>query len=420
LHRGKIKFLFSFLNFLSLLQPNALAQADDNSVENQVTLRTVGTFSENPNNTSLFGYNSESSNKFILRDSFKYKATPNLRFELNIYNLSIGSTDKTSASQLILTASDEKNRSPKLEHHWHDSHKIDGYLTIDRINVKGTLAGTEFAIGRFPISMSTTAIFTPNDFFAPYRPYNYYREYKPGVDAIRLDHELGKKGQLSVMGVAGYSSELATGNIGRLGIKETKDPKYSPEEASAIARMSYTFGGFETALLGGKLGQYNMGGFTLQGEIADIGIRAEGHQKGHRKRDQSSSEVAAGVDYRLTESLLIQIEQFFHGAGYSTVDDYDKVQTDPDPPIFFLGQNYSALAASYDITPLVVSKSMVIGNLTDHSALISANITYSLADNAEFSASYLLPRGRGAEGTTLRSEYGIYPRIFTLETGIYW
>ncbi len=384
-------------------------------VTSQTNVRTVTGFAENPNNKELFGYDSEASNKVLAREILKYETSPALRLEFNAYNLLLGSTDKASASQLILNGTEERNRTPKLERHWHDSHNLDGYLTVDRLNVRSKVGAGELAVGRFPINMATTTMFAPNDFFAPFRPETFYREYKPGVDAAKFDYGFGKNGQVSVMGVAGYSSEALVGRVGK-----PQESHYSATESSALLRASYTLAGFEGALLGGKLGAFDMAGFTLQGEAGPFGIRAEGHQKKHRTLALSSAEAAAGIDCRPLPPLILTFEQFFHGSGYGSAADYAKLKDDPNPPLLFIGRNYSGLTAAYDLTPLVNLKSVVIGNMTDKSALISTNASYAVAENADVSVAYLLPQGKGPAGKEVRSEYGTYPRILTFETGIYW
>lgn len=383
--------------------------------ESQTTVRTVASFSENPNNKDLYGYDSETSNKALVREALQVPLSDGWKAELNVYALLLGSTDKGSASTALQSGTEERNRSPKLERRWHSSHKLDGFLTVDRFNVRGSFAGTELAAGRFPIDTSTTAIFTPNDFFAPYRPFNYYREYKPGVDALRIDRAIGPTGQLSAFGVAGYESEAKIDRVGK-----PKERRYGAAESSVLARAAYTLSGVEGAVLAGRHGHYDVAGFTLQGEAGALGLKAEGHQRKHRDKPLDAAELAAGFDFRPMPSLLLQFEQFFNGAGYGSVPEYERVKVDEDPPIYFLGRNYSGLGAAYELTPLVNLKGMLIGNLTDNSALISTNVVYAVASNAEVSASLLLPRGKGPAGETLRSEYGSFPTIFTLETGLYW
>ena len=382
-------------------------------VQSQTTLRTVTSFSQNPQNKSL--YESETNNKFLVRESVTAELSSNWRTELNVYSLLLGSTDKGSAATALQNGTEESNRSPKLERHWHDSHKLDAYLTVDRINVRGRVAGTEVAVGRFPIDTSTTVLFTPNDFFAPFRPFQYYREYKPGVDAISLDRPLGPKGQLTVFGVAGYESEAKIARVGK-----SQQSRYSAKSSSIMGRAGYTIEGVEGSVLVGKHGLYDVAGFTLQGQLKDFGIKAEGHQRRHREKSISAAEVAFGLDYRLTPTVLLQFEQFFNGVGYGSASEYERVKKDEDPPLYYLGRNYSGLVTSYEVTPLLNLKGILIGNHTDHSALLSTQAAYSVAQNAEFTCSLLLPRGRAPHEETLRSEYGSFPTILTLETGIYW
>ncbi len=391
------------------LSPAALA------VDAQTSLRTQAAFSENPNNQDLYGADSEASSRFLFRQSVLAKPSDAWTLEFNAYNLLAGSSDQGSIGDVIASSTDERNRSAKLERHWQDSHRLDGYLTVDRLSARERLGALDATVGRFPINMAAMAIFTPNDFFAPFRAQTFYREYKPGVDAARADLGLGQSGQLSVMGVAGYVTESPLGRAGG-----ADGNRFAYEESSAIARGAATLAGWQVALLGGKLGPYDMAGFTVQGEVGAFGVKAEGHQKKHRLRPVSSAEVAAGVDFRPTDKVLLQLEGFSHGSGYATADDYAQFEDDPDRPLYFLGREYGALAAAWDVTPLLVWKNLVVGNFTDDSALVSSNLAYSVAENAEVSATYTLPRGKGPQGKALRSEFGAAPRTLALETALYF
>jgi hypothetical protein len=50
--------------------------------------------------------------------------------------------------------------------------------------------------------------FTPNDFFASYAAQTFYRSYKPGVDAARLDWQWSELSQISLMTVVVTSATL--------------------------------------------------------------------------------------------------------------------------------------------------------------------------------------------------------------------
>ena len=89
----------------------------------------------------------------------------------------------------------------------HDSDNTQAFLVIDSGRLTYDNSRNEFTIGRQPISTTVTFYFTANDFFAPFAPQNFYRVYKAGVDAARLEHRLSDLSLLSVIGVLGYAKD---------------------------------------------------------------------------------------------------------------------------------------------------------------------------------------------------------------------
>lgn len=390
--------------------------ANVNAAEQESSLRVSSSLAEYPDNPDFYDDNSESGNKFLLREVLTGGENDGIRYEVNTYLLLNGSSNKVSGLSVLSSGTEEVNRSSYLDHHWHSSDAFDGYLNIDRLNLKGALGKLQWAAGRFPINFSTTYIFTPNDLFSPFRPHHAYREYKPGVDAVRADLQWGELGQISAIGVAGFSS---SSKIGRVGIQ--KENHFSPGESSAILRVTNTYHGYELALFGGKNGEFDIAGFSSQGEWFDqLGVKAEGHQKKSRRDGFAATEVAVAFDYRLAEPLLFQFEEFYHGAGYRRASQYRELEEDPHPPLYFLGTNYSAVMLNYDVTSLTQLRPIFIGNHTDQSAMVYLSVQHSVAENSELSASVLMPRGKGPDKEFLRSEYGAYPKVLTIDFGIYF
>ena len=160
----------------ALLPTVALARS---TADQQLSLRTFSAYLESPkNDKDLYPSASDVNQQVILRDSIKIKATNAVRFEANFYNLLIGASSKDSLVQTLLNSVDESNRTSALERHWHNSNNTDAYLTVDRLNMSLKLGRADLTIGRFPINLSTMFVFVPNDFFSPFRAFEYYREFK--------------------------------------------------------------------------------------------------------------------------------------------------------------------------------------------------------------------------------------------------
>ncbi len=389
------------------------------SVDQQVSLRTFSGYLQNPHGSeSLFPAKSDVNQQVILRDSLKIKPNRITRFEINVYGLMIGASSKTSLVQTLLNASDEANRTADLERHWHSSTNTDGYLTVDRLNVSLRLGHADLTIGRFPVNLSTMFVFVPNDFFAPFRAFDYYREFKPGVDGFRFDMALGRRGQLSVLGLAGFQTYGVTSRTST-DVKPSRN--YSPVTASALVRSTYAFKRFELGLMGGKVGPSVLGGFSLQGELGEFGIRAEGNQRSNQLTKQKSTAVAGGLDYRLTPKFALQMEQYFNSGGLKKASELvNEENSGFTSPTLQLGRLYTALTGIYDISGVVNLKTLLLINDTDMSILGNVYLTYSIASNANLVVAYMMPRGKAPEETTPQSEYGLYPAVLSVQTAVYF
>jgi len=63
-------------------------------------------------------------------------------------------------------------------------------------------------MGRQAISLGTTYFWNPNDLLTAFSPYEFDRDYKPGVDGVKADFALGKFSGISFIYGAGESFRL--------------------------------------------------------------------------------------------------------------------------------------------------------------------------------------------------------------------
>ncbi|MCK5640682.1 MAG: hypothetical protein KAJ19_07790, partial [Gammaproteobacteria bacterium] len=333
-----------------------------------------------------------------------------LNFELNAYQTYIP-TSMVSTQGGLGTPLDVE-RSSSLE--W--SFSTDNYmhLAIDRMNVQLAYKRMDITVGRQPINLATTFYFTPNDFFAPFSAQTFYRVYKPGVDALRLEASLGPLSQLSYIQVLGYAadSESDTG--------WSTNPDNN--RRSDIARYSTVSGNFEWAILGGEVRNLSIIGGSLQGELFDwLGLRAEAHRATPDNPGQPAyNEVSIGIEHRWENSLDIRLEYFHHGSGASRVSDYAVVAPTIVGESSYLGNQYTAVGVAYQFTPLFTGQCVAITSWLDDSWLLSFNGIYSLSDESELSVSLGVPIGDAPVGIQMESEFGSYPYSLNVEVRGYF
>ncbi|MBL4607149.1 MAG: hypothetical protein JKY01_04895 [Pseudomonadales bacterium] len=141
---------------------------------------------------------------------------------------------------------------------------------IDRFNINYSNDGLQITLGRQAINLSSTFYFSPNDFFAPFAANTFYRIYKPGVDAFRLDKDVDQLGQFTVIYALGFQADSEEDGAWASSVES--------DQNSLLLRYSGVLGNFGWSLLGGTLQDNELLGFGLQGEVFSwLGLRAEGN-----------------------------------------------------------------------------------------------------------------------------------------------
>ena len=285
------------------------------------------------------------------------------------------------------------------------------HLYFDRLNVQYASPRLNIKLGRQPVNLAATFYFTPNDFFSPFAAQTFYRTYKSGVDAARVDLQVEQLSQISLIAVLGYRTEVANDS----GWSNRPDAG----RTSYLARVSTVFSDFELALLGGQVRRDRIIGGDLQGELFDwLGVRAEGHFVfPDRAQQNDHGELAIGIEHRWENSLSIRVEQLFHGSGATRISAYNLLASNRG---FYQARHYTAAGASYEFTPLLTGDTAAIYNWIDRSCLLAMYGVYSLSDEAEAVFSANFPVGRNSASATINSEFGLYPYAFSIEIRSYF
>jgi hypothetical protein len=111
-------------------------------------------------------------------------------------------------------------------------------------------------------------------------------------------------------------------------------------------------------------------------------------------------------------SLDLRAEYFYHGAGADDAADYY-----PGVSGNYFANEYLAIGASYQLTPLLTGQGLVLINLVDNSQSYSLYGVLSVADESDLSFSLSVPVG---ETETQLSEFGTYPVSVSVEISSYF
>ncbi len=286
-------------------------------------------------------------------------------------------------------------------------------LLMDRFNLQYSTDRFNIKLGRQPINLASTFYFTPNDFFAPFAAQTFFRQYKSGVDAARLDWQWSEFSLLSLMTVFDYKNEFSN-NTGW-----STNPDWS--ETSYLARASTLFETFELAALLGKVNGDDIIGLDFQGELFEwLGVRGEGHLRFPDETGQSRDvKFSLGLEHRFENTLTLRVEQFYQRSGATDEDDYT-ITSATNSTSFYLARNYTALGASYELTPLLLGDAVWLFNHHDGSNLLALYSNYSLSDESELSMGLNIPIREQPRNGVFNSEFGSYPKSISVEYRVYF
>jgi hypothetical protein len=238
---------------------------------------------------------------------------------------------------------------------------------VDRLAARLSIPHLDITIGRQPVSFGSSWIFTPMDLVAPFSPTDIDTEYRPGVDAARVDAFLGMAGRITA--VAAYAgawdldgSILALHGGGTLGITDIGG-------LVAMNRGEPVFG------------------LNLASSIGAVGIQGEATLTLPQDED-AFGRASLGASWMPLEDLSLMGELYWQSFGGADSSEYLGVYSSERfarGEVWAAGRYYAALTAGYQLTPLVGISAFGVVNLADPSAMIGPSLSWSAAQNAELS-----------------------------------
>ncbi|MBI3581996.1 MAG: hypothetical protein HY098_08000 [Nitrospinae bacterium] len=384
------------------------AKGDGYELDARGYFDVAASFSKNPDAPLLYPNRYDEGYGFTSRLMVGETSGDWFAFEFNGLAYGLGSSSP-------IPVFPDVERSSAVEWVVHDGAYIRSHVVVDHLNVRFSRGGVDLIAGRQAINLATCFFFTPNDLFAPFAAQTFYRVFKPGVDAARLEVRLGGLSQLTLVAAEGYAPDPSGAN----GWSASPDIG----RASYVARAVTTFSNFQWGVVAGKMANFDLVGGSMQGEVFNwLGIRGEGHVE--FAGADSRALAAVGLEHRFNNGVTARYEEFYNGAGAASAGQY-RLATWYSTQ--YHGLNYGALGFDYQFTPLWSASAVAIANFTDGSDLAAFNAVYSLADNSEIWFGLFLPGGAGASASpglpssvVPGSEYGLYPYSATVDLRMYF
>lgn len=173
-------------------------------------------------------------------------------------------------------------------------------FSLERGSVSFFLPFADITVGRQAISFGKAYFWNPLDVFSPFDATQFDRDYKNGVDALKVELPLTDEGGFTIVASTSH--------------KDAAQEKSQWEASALIARLDWTLANWDISLQGGKIfGGYQVGAAS-SGEIYEIPFRIESAYFEPDKNDDYGrhASVVLGTGYRFENTFSFEIEYFYN------------------------------------------------------------------------------------------------------------
>lgn len=272
---------------------------------------------------------------------------------------------------------------------------------VDRLVLSAKLPHIDIALGRQAVSFGVGRSFTPMDLVSPFHPATIDSEWKPGVDALRVDAYAGMA--TKVTAVAAWAGNPAFGD-------DARDPDRAVDKDLVLAATGQvTVGVTDLLLFAGDVRAEPVFGLGTVSAVGPVGLHGEATVTLPHEEDPFVRAVV-GADWRPGDKTTLTGEAYVQTFGATNPSEYldalgsSRVERGE---LWEAGQLYAAVAVAQEITPLVGGSVALIGNLRDPSALCSVALSWSVADNADIALGAYA--GLGEPADTVALDFAVDP-----------
>lgn len=270
---------------------------------------------------------------------------------------------------------------------------------LDRLNLQVDFRRARVTVGRQAIGWGVAYFWPTLDLFSPFAPERIDRDYKAGVDAVRVTVPVGRYSELQVVGAV-------------LG------PSFD-DDGAAAAQLRLKWGRADLGLMGGRFHGDTVAGAFFTTDASGTALRGEaawtlsGDAFERRLDRRTFFRATLGVDRQLTPDVGVTLEIAYNGFGVGSASRYLLLaQTDrvARGEVSSLGTYYAGTAVTWQIRPLWTLSQALLVNAQDPSALWIPALEWSTSDNSTLLMA--LQTGLGGQiGSRLtpESEYGLVP-----------
>lgn len=390
------------------------------SVDLRTTLKLTGFASHNPEDPWL--YPDRTNTTGLLRTRFGVnmvlsdRVTAELAYEHHLRRAAHGG-GLSFAGNIVSSFGEAPWRLAPLD--WQivrDGETFEYRHEIDRALVTIQPDWGTITVGRQAIGFGRGLLFSAVDVFAPFSPLEVDREWRRGVDALRVEYRTSPLSSLELTAVFGERWE----------------------DSALLARFRGYVGEVDGEIIAGKRGEDAMFAATFSAALGGAAVHGEAALF-HTPEEQPDSSVFGKKDlaaklvlgssytFNVGNGLTVLGEYHYSGFGLSEADEilrqvrneaFIKRYLRGDSQI--LGQHGLALQASYPFSESLLGSWLMLGSLNDGSGMVIPSLIWSATQSATVTVSAFLPWGPSPQKGIPRSEYGSSPFSLFAQLSLYF
>jgi hypothetical protein len=325
-----------------------------------------------------------------LRSYGAWNAMPQLRLEWNLLGTAVDSSFPISPTAQPLGRSAVLERQPIGE----SDRQVE--VVVDQLNLRWQDAQASLVLGRQVVNLGQNFYFSPLDLFDPFQPQATYRDFRPGVDALRGTWNLGHFTQVEAVGVAGYEP-MPEGTNATQQALWLDGPK---GQGSLIARGQSGGDSWLATALGGRFAGEGVGGGSLQVETLGSSWTLEA-------LEASSLDAAPGTSQGRSQATLGWTRQW--NSWLDTRAEWSELSSTTSQPSGSASSvtGEAAVSATIQATPLWTLAPVLVWFGDPGQALAILDSGYSTSENGSLHLVFELPLifyYSGGQGLPTRTE----------------
>lgn len=286
---------------------------------------------------------------------------------------------------------------------------------LDRAFVKAHHPIADLTVGRQAIGWGRGVLFNAVDLFPPFTPLEYDREWRRGVDAIRVETAFSEHASMDT--VAAFGERL--------------------EESVYAARLRGYLGKVDAELVGGwRAGDWvvgasasaAVGGMELHGELATFYLPEPWYEPELFDNPRWVPKAVLGGSYQIGVAGGIRLLAEYHYSGFGISRPDELLERLADPAIQkrylrgdtqILGRHALALVASWQALPTLGVSATWLQDPVDGSGLAAPTLNWDFSEKVTLIGGVYASYGRRPVALSVGSQFGYVPLTGIVQVRIY-